>query len=91
MVVLGPKSDWATALIHHSGQDPIVRNIVPVHGPVNGQVLDLSKDAMGVPYGPYIIDKSTTNADGSETVYFTMSTWNPYQVFLVSTTFKAVK
>ena len=89
-VVFGPESDWATRLIHHPGQDPIVRNVIPVHGPA-GRVLDISKDTMGVPYGPNLIDKDTTNSDGSVTVYFTMSTWNPYEVFLVSTTFKAGK
>ena len=89
MVVLAPKSEWATSLVHHSGQDPIVRNVVPVHGPANGQVLDLSKDTQGVSYGPYLFDQSTTNPDGSVTVYFTMSTWNPYEVYLVSTTFKS--
>ncbi len=87
-VVFGPQSDWAAKLIHHPGQDPIVRNVIPVHGPA-GRVLDVSEDTMGVPYGPNLIDKSTTNSDGSVTVYFTMSTWNPYEVFLVSTTFKA--
>ncbi len=88
MVVLGPNSEWETALIHHSGQDPIVRNVVPVHGPA-GKVLDLSKDTKGVAYGPYLFDQSTKNPDGSVTVYFTMSTWNPYEVYLVSTTFKS--
>ncbi len=88
MVVWRPNSNWETALIHHSGQDPIVRNVAPVHGPA-GKVLDLSKDTKGVAYGPYLFDQSTTNPDGSVTVYFTMSTWNPYEVYLVSTTFKS--
>jgi hypothetical protein len=89
IVVLGPNDNWETALIHHSGQDPIVRSTVPIHGPVNGQVLDISKDTRGVAYGPYLFNQSTTNSDGSVTVYFTMSTWNPYEVYLVSTTFKS--
>jgi len=88
MLVLGSQSDWARRLIHHPSQDPIVRNVIPVHGPA-GRVLDVSKDTMGVPYGPNLIDRYTTNGDGSVTVYFTMSTWNPYEVFVVSTTFKA--
>lgn len=91
LVVLEPRSAWSTALIHHPGQDPIVRSTVPIRGPVSGEVLDISKDAEGVPYGPYLLDEYTSNPDGTVTVYFTMSTWNPYEVFLVSTTFKAAK
>ena len=90
MVVLGPRSSWAEKLIHHPGQDPIVRSVVPIHGPA-GRVLDITKEASGVPYGPYLINQSTTNSDGSVTVFFTMSTWSPYEVFLVSTTFKGEK
>lgn len=89
--VLQPTSAWSTELVHTPGKNPIVRNTVPIHGPVNGQVLDISKDAQGIIYGPYLLDKYTTNSDGSVTVYFTMSTWNPYEVFLVSTTFKFEK
>ena len=44
----------------------------------------------GVPYGPNVLDRYTVNADGSVTLYYTLSTWNPYQVFLVSSTFRPV-
>lgn len=41
----------------------------------------------GVPYGPYVIG-STTNADDTVTLYYTLSMWNPYQVFLMRSTFR---
>ena len=33
-----------------------------------------------------LIDTYTQNPDGSVTLYYTLSTWNPYQVFLMSST-----
>ena len=89
MVVLGPRSPWADKLIHHPGQDPDCMQRGSHHGPAGTGAGPFTKEANGVPYGPYLINQSTTNGDGSVTVYFTMSTWSPYEVFLVSTTFKA--
>ncbi len=86
--VFGPQSPWALKLIHHPGQDTITRSVVPIYNPQTNQVNDLNSTDTGVPYGPYIIDKFTQNTDGSVTVFYTMSTWNPYQVFLVSSTFQ---
>ncbi len=37
----------------------------------------------GGEYGPYQIDKFATGTDTSTTIYFTMSTWNPYTVVLM--------
>jgi hypothetical protein len=85
-----PKSDWAQKLIHHPDGDPIARTVAPVYGPRLAKTLDLNKSEPGVPYGPFLLDRSTQNADGSVTVYYLMSTWNPYQVFLVSSTFRKV-
>ncbi len=87
IMTFSPQSTWSNKLIHHSGQDPISRSLIPIFDPGNGQVVDLSYDTQGVPYGPYLIDKYTQNPDGSVTIFYTISTWNPYEVFLVSSTF----
>jgi Domain of unknown function (DUF4185) len=39
-------------------------------------------------YGTYMLPDITTNADGSFTIDFTMSTWDPYNVALMSATFE---
>ena len=87
--VFPPNSSWASKLIHHPGADPITRSVIPVYNPKTGAVADLNSNATGVPYGPNLIDQFTQNPDGSVTAYYTMSTWNPYEVFLASSTFKA--
>jgi len=86
ILVLTPQSDWASRLIHHPGQDPITRSIIPIYDP-NGNRVNLDGDATGVPYAPYLIDKYTVNADGSVTLYYLLSTWSPYQAWLVSSRF----
>ena len=39
-------------------------------------------------YGTYMLPDITTNADGSFAIDFTMSTWDPYNVALMSATFE---
>jgi len=38
----------------------------------------------GGPYAPFIIDRFTKGDETRCTIYYTMSTWNPYQVVLMS-------
>jgi hypothetical protein len=86
-VTLFTKDDtWGRKLLHHAGLDPIVRSLIPTFD-ASGNPVDIMNDAVGVPYSPNLLDKFTQNGDGSVTVYFTMSTWNPYQAFLMSSTF----
>jgi hypothetical protein len=40
----------------------------------------------GGEYGPYVLAPFTTGTPGRATVYWTMSTWNPYQVVLMRST-----
>jgi len=48
------------------------------------------KTDLGALYGPDIIDPWTTEqSDGTTNVYWHLSTWNPYQVLLMRTTFTA--
>ena len=37
----------------------------------------------GGEYGPYILSRFTSEADGTCRIYYTMSTWNPYQVMVM--------
>ncbi|RME80807.1 MAG: DUF4185 domain-containing protein [Caldilineae bacterium] len=38
----------------------------------------------GGEYGPYVIAPLTTDDDTGNTIYYTLSTWNPYNVMLMS-------
>ena len=89
ILVLTPQSDWASKLLHHPGLDSITRSIIPIYNSTTGNQVNLDGDATGIPYSPYLIDKYTQNPDGSVTVYFAMSGWDPYQVWLMSSTFIA--
>lgn len=42
----------------------------------------------GGPYGPYMIDEYTTGNSESSTIYYTLSTWNPYTVVLMKSEIK---
>jgi Domain of unknown function (DUF4185) len=44
----------------------------------------------GDPYGPYQFEDLAAGDEKSTTIYFTMSTWNPYTVVLMKTTLKLV-
>jgi len=43
---------------------------------------------VGSPYAPYIIERYTKGNRDKATLYFTMSTWNPYEVQLMKTEIK---
>jgi hypothetical protein len=44
------------------------------------------EDVFGGPYGPYVIPRFTSGLGRESTVYFTMSTWNPYETMLMRST-----
>jgi hypothetical protein len=54
------------------------------------QVSDPQRETTyGGEYGPYVIPQYTTGISGqSTTIYFVMSTWNPYEVMLMRCTLK---
>jgi hypothetical protein len=39
-------------------------------------------------YGPYIIHRFTKAVDGKCRIFYTLSTWNPYQVMIMQTDLK---
>lgn len=43
---------------------------------------------VGGEYAPYVISRFTTGGSGSTTIYFVMSTWNPYQAVLMKSTLR---
>ncbi len=45
----------------------------------------------GGEYGPYQFDQLATGMKGETTIYYTMSTWNPYTVVLMKSTLKDLK
>jgi hypothetical protein len=47
------------------------------------------QDVWGGEYGPYQFGDFATGGGGSTTIYFTMSTWNPYTVVLMKAGLKA--
>ena len=46
------------------------------------------EDTWGGEYGPFIMARYTTGTKGKCQIYFTMSTWNPYQVMVMTTQLK---
>jgi hypothetical protein len=46
------------------------------------------EDEWGGEYGPYIMSRFTTESDGQCRIYYTMSTWNPYQVVVMRSDLK---
>jgi hypothetical protein len=85
--VLSSADAWGTRLLHRPGRDQIVQSLVPVYNR-NGSQVPFPDSEPGVFYSPTVIEKPTQHPDGSVTLYFTVSTWNPYQVFLMSSTFR---
>jgi uncharacterized protein (TIGR03437 family) len=85
VVVFPPNGEWATKLIHRTAGDGIKRTVTPIYTPGGAQT-DINSHEIGIPYGPNLLEQSTVNPDSSVTLYYTMSTWNPYQVFLTSST-----
>lgn len=85
ITVIDNQNPWLARLLHRAGENRIADGLVPIYN-ADG-TLQVREEERGVPYGPNVLDRYTVNADGSVTLYYTLSTWNPYQVFLVSSTF----
>jgi len=46
------------------------------------------EDEWGGEYGPYIMARFTSVLEGGCRIYYTMSTWNPYQVVVMRSDLK---
>lgn len=87
ITVLDNDDPWLARLLYRPGESRIVGALVPIYNPDG--TLQVRVEERGVPYAPNVL-QHTVNADGSVTLYYTLSTWNPYQVFLASSTFRPV-
>ena len=45
-------------------------------------------ETWGGEYGPYIMSRFTSEVEGRCRIYYTMSTWNPYQVVVMQSDLK---
>ena len=68
--------------MHHPGKDFLYGDIIEdVEDP-------LGINRWGLAYGPGLIAPLTRGTPGKSDIFFTMSTWNPYQVMLMTATLK---
>jgi len=82
------KRENLKTLIHFAKDDPITLNHAPLFKK-DGEPFTQDNAQLGSMYGPYLFQESNLAEDGTVSVYFTLSTWNPYEVFLVKTSFSA--
>ncbi|OJY30217.1 MAG: hypothetical protein BGO98_26110 [Myxococcales bacterium 68-20] len=82
-----PEGPWSAPTAIASFSDPaFLATYCCVNGVCSGKRL-FNCDRAGF-YGTYMLPDATKNADGSFTIDFTMSTWDPYNVALMSATFE---
>jgi hypothetical protein len=68
--------------MHRAGQEPACDN-------VSDTMFGFPRTSeYGGEYGPYVIPSFTKGRGTSTTIYYLMSTWNPYQVVLMRSTLK---
>ena len=72
--------------MHRPGADQIVQSLVPIYNRDGSQMEMPDFSTAARRPSPGVIDTYTQNPDGTVTLYYTLSTWNPYQVFLMSST-----
>jgi hypothetical protein len=87
ITLLAGNDEWISKIAHRPGADQIVDFTVPIYN--RDGSLTTREEEQGVPYSPNLLDNVTQNQDGSITFYYTLSMWSPYQVFLMSSTFRA--
>jgi len=55
-----------------------------IHWPNRDNLSDRFREGdFGGPYGPYVVERFITGTTGRSTIYFTLSTWNPYTTVLM--------
>ena len=87
-----PWGPWSEGILifhpwHDGGYTKFMRAVLPTgavgpHGPIAVPGGDPERIGGGE-YGPYIIERFTRLADSTLTIYYVMSTWNPYTVVLM--------
>lgn len=83
----GPTNDNGFCHFMHQDRNPACEQVGnPAGWPVWGD--PKNPGHWGDVYAPYVISRFTTGNATSSTVYFTMSTWNPYEVVIMKATFQ---
>ena len=83
-VIFDPVRDGAMGVFIH---DPSVRPNDGLAGPVIGKGTANPNAVRGGAYAPYVVERWTNVRRGYLSIYFVMSTWNPYVVDLMTTRF----
>lgn len=81
---------WGVSIGHHPGQDSITKYAVPpvvIYDKATGLPIEQQPSEGAFIYGGYFLDRYSVNADKSVTMYITVSTYSPYAVFLMKTTY----
>lgn len=80
-----PYGPWSKGTIAFSVEDGLGKfmHLPNADHTQEGFGADRSADLGGM-YGPYQIPQYTRRTDEGAQIYFTMSTWNPYQVMLMA-------
>jgi hypothetical protein len=90
-----PWGPWSESqVLFDPGRDKGYRHFMHAStdsGPDDGLSDPGQEKVWGGEYGPYMIPKFSTGSDGKSTIYFTMSTWNPYNVVLMKATLELKK
>jgi hypothetical protein len=77
-----PQRRWLMMYLHPERRAVVVRNASRLTGPWSDAQVVVTADEYPGLYAPYIVPGSEINGD----VYYTMSMWGPYNVFLLRTT-----
>ena len=80
--ILDPQRDRISEFIHQA------RSNDGLAGPVIGPPGTDPEAVQGGMYAPYVIERFTKLDGGRLTIYFVLSTWNPYVVVLMKSAFK---
>ncbi len=88
-----PWGPWSTGtIIFEPTRDNGYGKFMHIPSGINQQgdtFSDLNREAVwGGAYGPFIMSRFTSRVDGNCRIYYTMSTWNPYQVVVMRSDLK---
>jgi uncharacterized protein DUF4185 len=80
-MIFSVQRDGGRAFIHSAGREDGL--IGPIIARGRGSALELNGGA----YAPYVIERFTKVQDGKLSIYYVLSTWNPYVVVLMRSMF----
>lgn len=83
-IIFSPARDGGRGFMHSRGrEDGLI-------GPVIGRGRDAPIEVGGGAYAPYVIERFTRVQDEKLSIYYVLSTWNPYVVVLMRSSFTVV-